>query len=65
MFQTEQLNNHEQRVSTLEKELHEHQLYPPTKGAKSRIIQDYSYKENYLQFEVCFKSMLLEEVKSR
>ena len=52
VFKTEQLQHHEQRVAILEKDLHEHRLYPPEKGSKSRVIQDYTDKETYLQFEV-------------
>ena len=36
----------------LETDLHEHRLYPPEKGSKSRVIQEYTEKEAYLQFEV-------------
>ena len=43
---------HEQQVQQREQDLHEHQLYPPEKGAKSRVIQDYVEKERFLQFEV-------------
>lgn len=38
----------------VEREINEHRRYPPEKGAKSRIIQDYVEKETYLQFEVSF-----------
>lgn len=50
--QREQLLEHEQQIQQREQELHDHQLYPPEKGAKSRVIADYMEKEHYLQFEV-------------
>ena len=62
--QREQLSHHERRVVELEQEIHEHRLYPPEKGAKSRFIQDYMEKEQYLQFEVCiYQSSLAKRLR--
>lgn len=36
----------------LERQLQEHHKYPPEKGSKHRIIQDYTEKEAYLEHEV-------------
>jgi hypothetical protein len=36
----------------MERDLHEHRQYPPEKGSKARIIQDYIERENYLEHEV-------------
>ena len=36
----------------IESDLHEHRQYPPEKGSKARIIQNYIDKENFLEFEV-------------
>ena len=57
-WQREQLTHHEQKVVQLEQELSDHRLYPPDKGAKSRVIHDYMEKESYLQFEVCSSTKL-------
>lgn len=48
----EQINHHERMIVEFEKELHEHRKNPPEKGAKTRLIQDYCKKENYLKFEL-------------
>ena len=55
-LQREQLLHHEQQVQTREQDLHEHRLYPPEKGAKSRVIHEYVEKEHFLLFEVCYDS---------
>ncbi|CAH1126150.1 unnamed protein product [Ceutorhynchus assimilis] len=47
----EQLEDHEERVVRLEAMLDEHRKYPPDKGAKSLVIQNYREKEAYLTFE--------------
>ena len=51
-YQREQLLHHEQKVLQLEQVLSNHRLYPPDKRAKSRVIQDYVEKEEFLQHEV-------------
>lgn len=49
-FQREQLQSHENKVSQLEELLNEHKRSPvPTKGLP---YQNYTEKENYLQYEV-------------
>lgn len=48
----EQLALHTERVSQLEKELHDHRICPPEKGAKSRVINEYLEKENFLESEL-------------
>ncbi|ESO89040.1 hypothetical protein LOTGIDRAFT_209989 [Lottia gigantea] len=48
----EQFKNHEEKVESLEQELHQHRAGAPEKGAKSRDIQDYLAKETYLDFEL-------------
>lgn len=55
--QREQYQHHEQRVSQTDRELLEHRKYPPEKGSKSRVIQDYIEKEQYLQHEVIYSSI--------
>ncbi|XP_029636333.1 PH and SEC7 domain-containing protein isoform X1 [Octopus sinensis] len=49
---SEQLAHHQEKVTHLEKELHEHRLCPPEKGAKARIIHDYVEKEQFLESEL-------------
>jgi hypothetical protein len=46
------MTNHEKRVEELERDLKEHRQYPPEKGAKSRVIQEYLEKESYQEYEV-------------
>ncbi|XP_064595518.1 PH and SEC7 domain-containing protein-like isoform X3 [Liolophura sinensis] len=48
----QQLNHHEEQVIDLERQLQEHHKYPPEKGSKHRIIQDYTEKETYLEHEL-------------
>ncbi|XP_067672706.1 PH and SEC7 domain-containing protein 1-like [Haliotis asinina] len=48
----DQLMTHEDHVSNLEQDLHQHRAVAPEKGAKARVIQDYLDKENYLEFEL-------------
>ncbi|XP_064630627.1 PH and SEC7 domain-containing protein-like isoform X2 [Lineus longissimus] len=48
----EQMTCHEKRVEEIERELKEHRQYPPEKGAKARMIQDYLEKESYQEFEL-------------
>ncbi|KAF8795799.1 PH and SEC7 domain-containing protein like [Argiope bruennichi] len=48
----EQLLELESRVLKLEKELEEHLSHPPDKSAKSRVVNEYVEKENYLQYEL-------------
>ncbi|XP_076326850.1 uncharacterized protein LOC143233882 isoform X2 [Tachypleus tridentatus] len=48
----EQLQDQENRIVWLERELEEHLAHIPEKGAKSRIIHDFVEKEAYLQFEL-------------
>ena len=57
-LQREQLQHHEQRVKILEQELRDHRRFAPEKGAKSRVIQEYVEKEQYLTFEVNYISIL-------
>lgn len=38
----------------LENELDDHHKFPPERGAKSLIIQNFKEKENYLNYEVSF-----------
>jgi len=38
-------------IAEFDRELLEHRKNPPEKGAKTRLIQDYCKKENYLKFE--------------
>ena len=52
VWQHEQLQHHEQRVKVVDRDLHEHRKYPPEKGSKARVIQEYVEKEQYLQYEV-------------
>lgn len=37
----------------LETMLDEHRKYPPEKGSKSQVLQNYKEKESYLNYEVC------------
>ncbi|KAL5018185.1 hypothetical protein ScPMuIL_003907 [Solemya velum] len=48
----EQMQYNEERVNHLEMDLHEHRIYPPEKGAKARIIQDFLEKGTYLENEL-------------
>lgn len=50
--QTEQLRDHEERVSRLEAELDEHRRHPPERGAKALAVQNYKEKDVYLHHEV-------------
>ena len=52
-LQSVQLRQHKLSLEQVGKDLSEHTSYPPEKGAKPRIIQDYIEKENYLNYEVC------------
>lgn len=53
-FQREQLQSHENKVSQLEELLNEHKRSPvPTKGLP---YQNYTEKENYLQYEVKYSN---------
>ncbi|XP_013399761.1 PH and SEC7 domain-containing protein 1 isoform X2 [Lingula anatina] len=49
---TQQLQHHESKVVELQESLEEHKRYPPSKGAKERIIREYEEKEQYLHFEL-------------
>ena len=46
------LFQNQKNLTQIEMDLAEHVKYPPERGAKARVIQDYIEKENYLQFEV-------------
>ncbi|XP_078319775.1 PH and SEC7 domain-containing protein 1-like isoform X1 [Crassostrea virginica] len=48
----EQLESHQNKMHEIEADLHEHRQYPPEKGSKPRLIQDYIEKESYLEFEL-------------
>ncbi|XP_062589708.1 PH and SEC7 domain-containing protein 1-like isoform X1 [Saccostrea cucullata] len=48
----EQLESHDNKGMEIERDLHDHRQYPPEKGSKARIIQDYIEKENYLEHEL-------------
>eukprot|EP00105_Crassostrea_gigas_P022739 XP_011442357.1 PREDICTED: PH and SEC7 domain-containing protein 3 isoform X2 [Crassostrea gigas] len=48
----EQLESHSNKAHEIEKDLHEHRQFPPEKGSKARIIQDYIEKESYLEHEL-------------
>ncbi|XP_074647866.1 uncharacterized protein LOC141903581 isoform X2 [Tubulanus polymorphus] len=48
----EQLTHHEQKVIEIENDLKEHQLYPPSKSDKQRIIEDYEEREKFLEYEL-------------
>ncbi|GIY66317.1 PH and SEC7 domain-containing protein 3 [Caerostris darwini] len=48
----EQLLELESRVMKLEKEIEEHLSHPPDRSAKSRVVNEYVEKENYLQYEL-------------
>ena len=39
-------------MKVVDRDLHEHRKYPPEKGSKARVIQEYVEKEQYLQYEV-------------
>lgn len=51
LLQREQLESHSNKAHEIEKDLHEHRQFPPEKGSKARIIQDYIEKESYLEHE--------------
>ncbi|XP_017770848.1 PREDICTED: PH and SEC7 domain-containing protein 1 [Nicrophorus vespilloides] len=48
----EQLLDHEERVTRLERDLMEHQQMPPERGSKSLVIQNYKEREAYLSYEL-------------
>lgn len=48
----EQLLELESKVMKLEKEIEEHTSHPPDRSAKSRIIHEFTEKENFLQYEL-------------
>lgn len=48
----EQLVKHHERVQEVENDLRDHRQYPPEKGSKARIIQDYVDKEAFLEYEI-------------
>ncbi|CAH1186769.1 unnamed protein product [Phyllotreta striolata] len=48
----EQLADHEERVMRLGATLDEHRKFPPEKGSKSQMIQNYKEKEAYLTYEL-------------
>uniref|UniRef100_T1J301 PH and SEC7 domain-containing protein 4 n=1 Tax=Strigamia maritima TaxID=126957 RepID=T1J301_STRMM len=48
----EQLSDHEERVTHLERELEEHRTVGPEKGSRSRVMHDFHEKENHLQHEL-------------
>ncbi|XP_056017644.1 PH and SEC7 domain-containing protein-like isoform X3 [Ostrea edulis] len=48
----EQLESHDNKAHEMERDLHEHRQYPPEKGSKARVIQDYIERENYLEHEL-------------
>ena len=52
LLQREQIAHQEKMVAHFEHELLEHRKDPPEKGARSRLIQEYCKKENYLKSEV-------------
>ena len=43
---------HEEMCTQIESDLLEHRKYPPEKGSKARIIQEYMEKEAFLDSEV-------------
>lgn len=58
LLQREQLESHSNKAHEIEKDLHEHRQFPPEKGSKARIIQDYIEKENYLEHEARLTTLL-------
>lgn len=58
LLQREQLESHSNKAHEIEKDLHEHRQFPPEKGSKARIIQDYIEKESYLEHEARFTTLL-------
>ncbi|XP_064458502.1 PH and SEC7 domain-containing protein-like isoform X2 [Ornithodoros turicata] len=48
----EQLQDHENRIVQLEKDLEEHVAHAPEKGSKSRLVGDFIDKETFLQYEL-------------
>ncbi|GFY58120.1 PH and SEC7 domain-containing protein 3 [Trichonephila inaurata madagascariensis] len=48
----EQLLELESRVMKLEKEIEEHLSHPPDRSAKSRVVNEFVEKENFLQYEL-------------
>ncbi|GFQ74632.1 PH and SEC7 domain-containing protein 3 [Trichonephila clavata] len=48
----EQLLELESRVMKLEKEIEEHLSQPPDRSAKSRVVNEFVEKENFLQYEL-------------
>ena len=62
IFQQQQLLHHESRLDDLERDLKDHRTYPPEKGAKPRVIQDYLEKEQYLEYEVSYSGRTHEDI---
>lgn len=52
------MESHSNKAHEIEKDLHEHRQFPPEKGSKARIIQDYIEKESYLEHEARFTTLL-------
>jgi len=52
VLQREQISHQEKMAAYFERELLEHRKDPPEKGSRSRLIQEYCHKENYLKSEV-------------
>ncbi|XP_060067023.1 PH and SEC7 domain-containing protein 2-like [Ylistrum balloti] len=48
----DQLQRHEVMCTQVEMDLQEHRQFPPEKGAKARLIQDYLEKESFLESEL-------------
>ncbi|XP_033737503.1 PH and SEC7 domain-containing protein 2-like isoform X2 [Pecten maximus] len=48
----DQLQRHEVMCNQVENDLQDHRQFPPEKGAKSRLIQDYLEKESFLESEL-------------
>ncbi|OWF44571.1 PH and SEC7 domain-containing protein 2 [Mizuhopecten yessoensis] len=48
----DQLQRHEAMCDQVEIDLQDHRQFPPEKGAKSRLIQDYLEKESFLESEM-------------
>lgn len=44
----------------IEKEIEEHTSHPPDRSAKSRVVHEYTEKENFLQYEVSIYLILAE-----
>lgn len=60
--QEEQIRSHEARFRAISTELAELRSYPPDRKVKGRELEEYRQRDEYLEFEVSWRSQALDHI---